>query len=124
MAANYYTLESGLDVNEIGIMSIRLMPLYSPIGNYPVTVKLDASNVTVSKAAKIWLLENPSYVVSQEGPSATWVFEYIIALLLIEFIFGSIIITLWFKPPQEKSPPLPQIGSDLKPIQPEEWKRL
>jgi len=121
--ANSYTLGSGLGVNETGIMSIRLFPLYSPIGNYPVTIKLDAPNMTTSKAATIWLLENPPYVVSQEGSSASKIFEYIIALILIEFVFGSIVMMIWFKPPEtgRKLPPLPQVGSDLKPVEPDEW---
>jgi len=120
--ANSYTLDSGLGVNETGIMSIRLMPLYSPIGNYPVTVRLDAPNVTMSKSAKVWLLENPPYVVSQEGPSASRIFEYIIALILIEFVFGSIVMVVWYKPPEEKLPPLPKIGSDLKPVEKEPFR--
>jgi subtilisin family serine protease len=108
-SANSYMLDSGLGVNETGIMSIRLFPLYSPIGNYPVTVRLDALNVTMSKSAKVWLLENPPSVVSQEGPSASRIFEYIIALILIEFVFGSIVMVVWFKPPEERLPPLPAL---------------
>jgi len=122
--ANSYMLDSGLGVNETGIMSIKLMPLYSPIGNYPVTVRLDAPNVTMSKSAKVWLLENPPSVVSQEGPSASRIFEYIIALLLIEFVFGSIVMVIWFKPPEEKLPPLPQMGSELKPVSKEDVFRF
>ena len=121
-SANSYMLDSGLGVNETGIMSIRLLPLYSPIGNYPVTVKLDAPNVTMSKSAKVWLLENPPSVVSQEGPSASKIFEYIIALLLIEFVFGSIVMVIWYKPEEKgKLPPLPQVSSNLEPIKPNEW---
>jgi hypothetical protein len=66
-------------------------------------------------------LENPPYVVSQEGPSASRIFEYIIALILIEFVFGSIVMVVWYKPPEERLPPLPKIGSDLKPVKPGEW---
>jgi hypothetical protein len=65
--------------------------------------------MTMSKSAKIWLLENPAYVVSQEGPSASKIFEYIIALILIEFVFGSIVMVVWFKPPEERLPPLPAL---------------
>jgi hypothetical protein len=119
-----FIINDGLDVNESQTISLTVLPTDAPVGEYPVTLRLDAPNATYSKVSKVWLLENPPYVVSQEGPSASRIFEYIIALILIEFVFGSIVMVLWYKPPEEKLPPLPQIGSDLKPIRPDElWKR-
>jgi hypothetical protein len=95
---------------------------YEP-GQYSAMLRLDAPNATMSKAATVWLLENPPYVVSQEGPSVSRIFEYIIALILIEFVFGSIVMIVWFKPEEKgKLPPLPQIGSDLKPVEKEPFR--
>ena len=102
-------------------ISLTLLPTDIEPGQYSAMLKLDAPNATMSKRSTVWLLENPPYVVSQEGPSASRIFEYIIALILIEFVFGSIVMVIWYKPPQEKLPPLPQIGSDLKPVKPDEW---
>jgi hypothetical protein len=108
-------------VNESRIIGLTLLPTDIEPGQYSAMLKLDAPNATMSKRSTVWLLENPPYVVSQEGPSASRIFEYIIALILIEFVFGSIVMVIWYKPPQEKLPPLPQIGSDLKPVKPDEW---
>jgi hypothetical protein len=119
--ATSFILNDGLDVNESRIIGLTLLPTDIEPGQYSAMLKLDAPNATMSKRSTVWLLENPPYVVSQEGPSASRIFEYIIALILIEFVFGSIVMVIWYKPPQEKLPPLPQIGNDLKPVKPDEW---
>jgi hypothetical protein len=115
--ATSFILNDGLDVNESRIIGLTVLPTDIEPGQYSAMLRLDAPNATMSKRSTVWLLENPPYVVSQEGPSASRIFEYIIALILIEFVFGSIVMIVWYKPPQEKLPPLPQIGSDLKPVQ-------
>jgi hypothetical protein len=115
--ANSYIINQGLDVNESQVIGLTILPTDAPVGEYSATLRLDAPNMTYSKISRVWLLENPPYVVSQEGPSASRIFEYIIALILIEFVFGSIVMIVWYKPPEERLPPLPQIGSDLKPVQ-------
>jgi subtilisin family serine protease len=122
--ATSFILNDGLDVNESRIIGLTLLPTDIEPGQYSAMLKLDAPNATMSKRSTVWLLENPPYVVSQEGPSASRIFEYIIALILIEFVFGSIVMIVWFKPPQERLPPLPQIGSDLKPVQKSEVFRF
>ena len=115
--ATSFIINDGLEVNESRTIGLTLLPTDIEPGQYSAMLKLDAPNATMSKRSTVWLLENPPYVVSQEGPSASRIFEYIIALILIEFVFGSIVMVVWYKPPEEKLPPLPQLGSDLKPIE-------
>ena len=111
--ANSYMLNEGLGVGESKIIEITIMPSELPAGEYSATLKLDAPDFSVSKTIKAWLVENPPYVVSEEGVNISKVFEYIIALILIEFVFGAAVIILWYKPPQEKLPPLPQISGNM-----------
>jgi hypothetical protein len=98
MKCNLYILDKGLGVNESQTISLTVLPTDAPAGQYPVTVKLDAPNISVSKPATVWLLENPSYVITAAGVSELKVFEYIIALILIDFVFGSVILLIWYRP--------------------------
>jgi len=112
-SANSYMLNEGLAVGESRVIEITILPSDLPAGEYSATLKLDAPAFSVSKTVKAWLVENPPYVVSEEGVSVSKVFEYIIALILIEFVFGAAVMILWYKPPQEKLPPLPQISDNM-----------
>jgi hypothetical protein len=102
MKCNLYILDKGLNVNESQTISLTILPTDAPAGKYLATVKLDAPNISLSKSATIWLLENPSYVISTEGASEFKVFEYIILLILIDFVFGSVILLVWYRPKKEE----------------------
>ena len=102
MKCNLYILDKGLNVNESQTISLTILPTDAPAGKYLATVKLDAPNISLSKSATIWLLENPSYVISAEGASEFKVFEYIILLILIDFVFGSVILLIWYRPKKEE----------------------
>jgi hypothetical protein len=108
MKCNLYILDKGLGVNESQTISLTVLPTDAPAGQYNATVKLDAPNISLSKSATIWLLENPSYVASIGGASELKVFEYIILLILIDFVFGSVILLVWYRPkPEEDEMPGP-----------------
>jgi hypothetical protein len=114
MKCNLYILDKGLGVNESQMISLTVLPTDAPAGQYPATVKLDAPNISISKPATIWLLENPSYVASIGGASELKVFEYIIALILIDFVFGSVILLIWYRPKKEED----EIQEPIKPRPP------
>jgi hypothetical protein len=102
MKCNLYILDKGLGVNESQMISLTVLPTDAPAGQYSATLKLDAPNISISKPATIWLLENPSYVTSIGGASELKVFEYIIFLILIDFVFGSVILLVWYRPKNEE----------------------
>jgi uncharacterized membrane protein len=102
MKSNLYILDKGLEVNESQTITITILPSDAPPGQYSATVKLDAPNISVSKSAKLLLLENPSHVATIGGVSELKVFEYIILLILLEFIFGSAILLVWYGPRKEE----------------------
>ena len=114
MKCNLYILDKGLGVNESQTISLTVLPTDVQPGQYPVTVKLDAPNISLSKSATIWLLENPPYTISAGGVSELKVFEYIILLILIDFVCGSVILLVWYRPKKEED----EIPEPIKPRPP------
>ena len=114
MKCNLYILDKGLGVNESQTISLTVLPTDVQPGQYPVTVKLDAPNISISKPVTVWLLENPSYTISAGGVSELKVFEYIIFLILIDFVFGSVILLVWYRPKPEED----EIPEPIKPRPP------
>ena len=115
MKCNLYILDKGLDVNETQTISLTILPTDAPAGRYNATIRLDAPNISLTRSATLWLIENPPYVVSGGGVSELKVFEYIITLILIDFVFGSMILLIWYRPKKEDDEEPPAEIFKIKP---------